>query len=229
MEAGLLRASFVPPKPQRDCGQHSAGGAPDAATYRSWVTAFAAGIGQAKAFVVIEPDALAQLDCLSADQRAERLELLRFAVDALAAYPRVFSYLDAGHGAWTAPAAMARRLRDADIHKVRGFSVNVSFYDTTAAEITYGKTVSDLAGHKPFVIDTSRNGRGRTPGASGWCNPAGRALGPTPLTAPGDDQVDALLWIKTPGVSDGDCGRGEPRAGQFWTERAVELATAAGW
>jgi endoglucanase len=138
------------------------------------------------------------------------LELLRFAVDALAAYPRVFSYLDAGHGAWTAPAAMARRLRDADIHKVRGFSINVSFYDTTAAEITYGKTVSDLAGHKPFVIDTSRNGRGRTPGASGWCNPAGRALGPTPLTAPGDGRVDALLWIKTPGVSDGDCGRGEP-------------------
>jgi endoglucanase len=215
--------------PHRDCGQHSAGGAPDASAYRSWVLAFAAGIGQAKAFVVIEPDALAQLDCLSAAQRAERLELLRFAVDALSTYPSVVSYLDAGHHAWTAPTDMAHRLRDADIRKIRGFSVNVSFYDTTADEITYGKTVSDLVGHKPFVIDTSRNGSGRTSGPSRWCNPPDRALGPTPLTAPGDDRVDALLWIKTPGVSDGDCGRGEPPAGQFWTKRAVELATAAGW
>jgi endoglucanase len=124
---------------------------------------------------------------------------------------------------------MARRLRAAGLDEVRGFSINVSFYDTTAAEIKYGRTVSDLVDHKPFVIDTSRNGKGRTYGASAWCNPSGRALGPTPLTAPGDDRVDALLWMKNPGVSDGDCGRGEPRAGVFWTERAVQLATASGW
>jgi endoglucanase len=213
--------------PHRDCGQHSAGGAPDAAAYRSWVLAFTAGIDQAKAFVVIEPDALAQLDCLSADQRAERLDLLRFATDTLAASPRAVSYLDAGHRDWIAPAEMARRLQDAGIREIRGFSVNGSFYDSTTAEITYGKTVSDLVDHKPFVIDTSRNGKDKT--SAEWCNPAGHALGPAPLTAPGEDRVDALLWIKTPGVSDGDCGRGEPRAGVFWIERAIELATAADW
>ena len=215
--------------PHRDCGGHSAGGAPDAGAYRSWVRAFAAGIVRAKAFVVIEPDALAQLDCLTPNRRAERLDLLRFAADALAARPQIVSYLDAGHRGWIPPAEMARRLRDAGIRDVRGFSANVSFYNSTAAEITYGRSVSDLVGDKPFVIDTSRNGRGRTPGATAWCNPAGRAVGAAPLTAPGDDRVDALLWIKTPGISDGDCGRDEPRAGVFWSTRALELATAAGW
>lgn len=215
--------------PHRDCvGRHSAGGARDAATYRSWVRAFATGLGRAKAFVVIEPDAVAQLDCLSPAQRAERLELLRVATGALAVRPGVASYLDAGHGGWTAPAEMARRLRAAGIGDVRGFAVNVAFYDDTAAEIAYATRVSDLVEHKPFVIDTSRNGRGRAAGSDSWCNPAGRALGHDPLSAAGDERVDALLWIKTPGISDGDCGRGEPPAGAFWSTRAAQLAVAAG-
>ena len=45
--------------PGRDCGQYSAGGANGADAYRKWIRAFANGIANRKAVVVLEPDALA--------------------------------------------------------------------------------------------------------------------------------------------------------------------------
>jgi endoglucanase len=36
------------------------------------------------------------------------------------------------------------------------------------------------------------------------------------------------LWVKEPGESDGTCNNG-PAAGEWWNERALELAAAAGW
>jgi len=78
------------------------------------------------------------------------------------------------------------------------------------------------------VIDVSRNGNGALATAGGWCNPAGRALGVTPSTADGVDGVDALLWVKTPGVSDGVCSAGQPRAGVYWPEYARSLVVNAG-
>src|SRR3954453_2364857 len=44
--------------PYRDCGQYSSGGATDTATYEAWIDAFAQGIGDAPAHVVLEPDGL---------------------------------------------------------------------------------------------------------------------------------------------------------------------------
>ena len=75
---------------------------------------------------------------------------------------------------------------------------------------------------KHFLIDTSRNGLGTTE----WCNPRGQALGVTPTTNTGHPLVDAFLWIKQPGESDGTCGGG-PRAGNWWTDIALELSRAA--
>lgn len=77
------------------------------------------------------------------------------------------------------------------------------------------------------MIDTSRNGAGPASGRLAWCNPRGRALGVPPLTDPHDSRVDALLWIKAPGSSDGACRPGEPPAGTFWPDYAVGLATHA--
>ena len=54
--------------PARDCGGFSAGGT-TVNGYKIWISAFAAGIAGRKAIVILEPDALAQMDCLSsADQ-----------------------------------------------------------------------------------------------------------------------------------------------------------------
>lgn len=209
--------------PGRDCGQQSAGGAASADSYRSWILAFASGIGDRPAAVVLEPDALSQLDCLSEDQRADRTALLSFAVDALAAYPAVSVYLDAGHSSWIPADEMATRLRAAGIDRARGFALNVSNFGTTGEETAFGVELSQLVDDKPFVVDTSRNGNGRWDGEQSWCNPPGRALGAVPLSPVQEPRVDALLWIKTPGASDGACRPGEPAAGTFWPGYAVGL------
>ena len=75
-----------------------------------------------------------------------------------------------------------------------------------------------------FVIDTGRNGRGpldaahyadapfaqpesviRGLAAGSWCNPPGVGLGLRPTTDTGVALLDAYLWIKTVGESDGSC------------------------
>ena len=89
-----------------------------------------------------------------------------------------------------------------------GFSLNVANFYTTAQSVAYGRRLSKMVGGKHFVIDTSRNGNGAPPGGAGvneWCNPPGRALGHVPTLHPGIAGVDALLWVKYPGQSDGSC------------------------
>src|SRR4051794_17372531 len=55
--------------PQRDCGSYSAGGVGSADAYRTWVRAFASGIGSRRAVVVVEPDAPAGVGCPGAGDR----------------------------------------------------------------------------------------------------------------------------------------------------------------
>jgi endoglucanase len=99
-----------------------------------------------------------------------------------------------------------------------------------------------------FVLDTSRNGRGPWSSAAyaddqDWCNPPGRGLGPQPQARPDAafPQLDAYLWIKTPGQSDGQCNRGiagsttdpewggivDPAAGAWFPQQALQLAQLA--
>ena len=208
--------------PERDCDSHSGGGAVSAGAYRAWIDALVDGIGSTPVAVIVEPDALAQLDCLSASEQRTRLDLLRYAVTELAAQPHIAVYLDAGHSDWVAADEMAERLSRAGIGHARGFSLNVSNFGATVDEVAYGREISPQIGWKRFVIDTSRNGNGA--GTDGdWCNPTGRALGQKPTALTGDRLVDAFLWIKHPGESDGTCNGG-PAAGEFWWQYAMELA-----
>jgi endoglucanase len=214
--------------PARDCGSHSAGGAEQTAGYRAWIRAFADGLDDGPAAVIVEPDALAQLSCLKSPARTERVQLLRYAVDMLTAHPDVAVYLDASHAGWIPEDEMAQRLAAAGVRSARGFALNVSFFGRTADEVGYGRRISAAIDHEtPFIIDTSRNGRGPTPDRE-WCNPPGRALGELPDTSPPDPLVDAYLWIKHPGYSDGTCNGGPP-AGQWWAEYAAGLAERAAW
>ncbi|SFR74954.1 endoglucanase [Agromyces sp. CF514] len=108
---------------------------------------------------------------------------------------------------------------------------------------------SILAGVEPstrFVIDTSRNGlgpwqypAGAYPVHEDWCNPPARGAGALPTTDTGVALVDAYLWIKVPGESDGKCYRGtagpldpargieDPAAGQWFAVQARELVSLA--
>jgi endoglucanase len=213
--------------PRRDCGSgQSGGGAPNARAYRDYVSAIAFANRGRPAIIVLEPDALAQLDCVPPQYRQGRYRLLTWAVGALQTH-RVMVYLDAGNRGWHSAHDMAERLSRAGILHARGFAVNVSNFDPTRSEIGYGRSISGLVGWKRFVIDTSRNGTSPRPRT--WCNPPARAVGPLPGTNPRNPDVDALLWIKAPGESDGVCGTSKLPAGQFDRRAATRLMRNAGW
>ena len=99
-----------------------------------------------------------------------------------------------------------------------------------------------------FVMDTSRNGQGRwvppTDAPAGdpqdWCDPPARGVGLRPSTDTSSELIDAYLWIKIPGESDGQCNRWapagdpdpvrmmqDPAAGVWFPEMALELAKNA--
>lgn len=205
--------------PGRDCGGHSSGGF-TAAAYRGWVRQVAAGLKGSGALVVLEPDALS-LDCGG----SQRAKLLAYAVGRLSAAGALV-YIDAGHSGWHTPTETAERLKAAGVAKARGFATNVSNFRSTKAERAYATKVSAAlakrgvgAKHRHFVIDTSRNGRA-TAGAE-WCNPPGQGLGVRPRWV-GGKQLDAYLWVKRPGESDGPC-HGLPAAGQWSTSYALGL------
>ena len=120
---------------------------------------------------------------------------------------------------------MAQRLIDAGVYWARGFALDVSSFGTTADEVAYGRRIAPTIGWKRFVVDTSRNGLGAA-APDAWCNPPGRALGATPTPHTGDRLVDAFLWIKRPGESDGSCNGGPP-AGTWWRSYAIGLSQRA--
>ncbi len=215
------------------CGKFSATTGPGRSGYMTWINQLAAAIGSGHDIVIVEPDALPDLvrGCLSGAQTAQRYQLLRYAMSRLGRLPNVQAYLDAGNpGMFTNPAQLAGPLVKAGVRYGRGFSANVANFQWTATMVTWSQRLEvALGGHVGAVIDTSRNGNGpyTGPDAPQWCNPPGRAPGSAPRITPGPLGVDAYLWIKDPGVSDGLCNGG-PAAGQYWAAYAEELAQATG-
>lgn len=292
--------------PHRDCSQYSAGGATSKAGYQAWIDAVAAGIGDRKVVVILEPDGLGIIpfhtdlsgkdewckppDADKATAAKERYEMLSYAVDKLRANPGSAVYLDGTHSAWLGVGDIAQRLVKAGVQRASGFFLNASNYEPDDKLLDYGTWISQCiqyatrggasAGHfercasqyhpanpndraswalsrkwyadnvgkaagplTHFVIDTSRNGRGSWTPAPGtsykdaqtWCNPPDRGLGLRPTTRTGQPLVDAYLWIKVPGESDGPCDRGmgggtdpargsaDPPAGAWFTKQAAEL------
>jgi endoglucanase len=305
--------------PGRDCAQYSAGGAPNESEYEAWIDAAAAGIGDGRAVVLVEPDALGSLpsDCLSSNPSldstnfpftdAERFAELQYALSALEAEPNTAVYLDGTHSAWQDVSTIAQRLVEAGVQQAQGFFLNVSNYQFTTNNVFYGTWISDciayatvvdpgnfgacpgqyyngsgplspygtwsntspstdlntsyetahyatlLGSTQPathFVIDTSRNGLGPNdmsaygPGttynqppsviatlqAGNWCNPPHSGLGLQPDTSTGVPLLDAYLWVKTPGESDGQCdAAGGVRAWDYaaYTQPGWPTTTAA--
>ncbi|MEU5089639.1 glycoside hydrolase family 6 protein [Streptomyces sp. NPDC021356] len=218
--------------PHRDCGQYSRGGAADGDAYRAWIDGVARGIGDRAATVVLEPDAVLHLvdGCTPPQFQEERYDLLKGAVATLKALKNTKVYLDAGNAGWGHPDQIFEPLGRAGMDRADGFAVNVSNFYSTRQSVEYGKQLSRRTGGKHFVVDTSRNGNGPyTDGdpSERWCNPPGRALGEAPTTRTADPLVDAYLWVKRPGESDGTC-KGGPGAGDWWETYALELARATG-
>jgi endoglucanase len=264
--------------PGRDCAEYSSGGALDQADYDAWIDGLTAGLGQSKAVVLVEPDALGNMpsDCgLSTSvypfTDAERSAEISYAVAALEKDPNAGVYLDGTNSDWQSVGTITQRLLAANVQAAQGFFVNVSNYQPTPELADYGTWVSDCIAmvtdasnwtygqpgncasqYYPatqsdfstwnltnqwyaqnmgnavatthFVVDTSRNGVGpnemagyaaapynqsastiSTLVAGNWCNPTNVGLGLTPTANTGTPLLDAYLWVKTPGQSDGQC------------------------
>lgn len=120
------------------------------------------------------------------------------------------------------------------------------YWPVADADAWYAANVPADAALTSFVIDSSRNGRGPwTPPAGvypdpqDWCNPPQRGIGRPPTADTGTPLLDAYLWVKVPGESDGSCTRGtagpldpewgvlDPAAGVWWPDQVHQLAALA--
>jgi endoglucanase len=210
--------------PLRDCAPPSGDLAAAGDEYRRWLRRVHAGIRQRATVIVLEPDAVSMLEkngCLTALQRKQRVALLRDAIRVLRQNPKAVVYLDGGHSRWLPAEVQAGLLKECGVEEAHGFSLNVRNYRALEELIPFGQKLSELLGGAHFVIDTSRNGAG--PLGVQWCNPEGRKLGLLPTLDTAIPQlIDAYLWLKRPGESDGACN-GAPGAGVFFDEQAREL------
>jgi cellulose 1,4-beta-cellobiosidase len=181
--------------------------------------------------------------------------------------PNVFLYLDAAHAGWLGwPKNLAKSVplykevltMAGGADRVRGFALDVSNYDPaqdpTAPPRVADYAASDELGYagdlsaalrkagitgKGFVVDTGRDGRANIRTAAGnWCNIKGAGLGERPRANPAP-KIDAYLYIKVPGESDGtsdpkaprfdencasdDAAPGAPQAGKMFDSFLIDL------
>ncbi|WP_437778788.1 glycoside hydrolase family 6 protein [Sorangium sp. So ce1097] len=214
---------------------------------------------------------LGQKDCTPETDRAYR-ENVAYALKKLD-MPHVYQYIDAAHSGWLGwednqkkGAKIFQEVITAagNPKGVRGFATNVSNYtqlryssesydqqnNPCFGEYDYveqfgAALAAEGLGDKTFVIDTSRNGRGNIRADWGyWCNNIGAGMGERPRANPGGaPRLDAFVWIKPPGDSDGTadksaerydlfCGyenadQGAPEAGHWFHDYFVECVKNA--
>ncbi|KAG5998514.1 Exoglucanase 2 [Claviceps lovelessii] len=183
--------------------------------------------------------------------------------------PNVAMYLDAGNAGWLGwpanqvPAAklFAKVYKNAACpHSLRGLVTNVANFDAwdiaSPPPYTKGNDIYDeklyihalspllelhgWAGAR-FITDQGRSGRQPTGQRAwgDWCNPKGTGFGRRPSADTGDALLDAFVWVKPGGESDGTsdksavrydfhCGfadalRPAPEAGSWFQAYFVQL------
>ena len=211
--------------PHRGCDGSVEPGPTTAAAYKTWFGGFMRGLGTQKAVVIVEPDALGLASCLSARLRVERYALIKWDVQQLHRQGS-WAYIDIGHSKWLTVARAVTRLKQSGIAQAAGFSLNESNYRPTSELVPYARAISKQVGGRHFVIDSSRNGVKPRPGDTAFCNAPDKGLGHAPTARTGIAGLDAFLWIKNPGGSDGTCNHG-PAAGHWFQQYALMLVRNA--
>jgi endoglucanase len=158
--------------PNRDCGGLSAGGALDTASYEAWIDAFAAGIGNHQAVVILEPDSLGLIpNTLNIDGSqdtscqflvpdptnptgpqipdptitdAPRYAQLGYAIDSIESHaPAASVYLDGTHSAWLNVGEASGRLYRAGVQRAQGFYLDISNYQFSPNLTQFGTWISE--------------------------------------------------------------------------------------
>ncbi|KAL4910477.1 putative 1,4-beta-D-glucan cellobiohydrolase C [Aspergillus multicolor] len=206
-----------------------------------------------------------------ANAQSAYLECTDYALEQLN-LPNVNMYLDAGHAGWLGWSANLQPAANlyASVYKnagspaaVRGLATNVANYNAwtigTCPSYTQGNTVCDEKRYvnaiapllsaqgfnAHFIVDTGRNGKQPTGQQAwgDWCNVINTGFGERPTTNTGDSLVDAFVWVKPGGESDGTsdsaatrydahCGYSDalqpaPEAGTWFQAYFVQLLSNA--
>ncbi|HXU61838.1 MAG TPA: glycoside hydrolase family 6 protein, partial [Polyangia bacterium] len=165
--AGLVPVLVTYNHPFLDCSGYGASGARDTAAYRAWIDGFAAGIGNERAIVILEPSSLGLVpygvrldgrkdECrpTAADASGnrvaaagatpeERFTQISYAVDTLARHaPHALVYVDGTHSWWLPVPDMAYRLARVGVDRAAGFFLNAGNYQPTRRLVQYGTWVS---------------------------------------------------------------------------------------
>jgi endoglucanase len=132
------------------------------ASYRSWVDAFAAGIGSSRVALVLQPDLPFAL-CIPHHSRVP-LQLVAYAARVFGALPHTTVYIDVGAADWPSIGQAVSMLRAAGIRYARGIALNATHYDSTPRQIVFGSQVVGALARAGFpgrhvVINTAQNGR----------------------------------------------------------------------
>ena len=111
--------------------------------YEAWISQFAQGLGNYRAVIYLEEDALITMPRVSPSQRAVREAEIAYAVNALEQDPHVVVYIDAGASdTLITPRRYARMLRASDVAQAQGFSVNSTHHEWITSEIHFGQQIS---------------------------------------------------------------------------------------
>ncbi|GAA4807758.1 hypothetical protein GCM10025786_09370 [Nocardioides caeni] len=152
-------------------GEHVNGRRPamtrnDLIAYKRWIKQLAAGLGNARTAIVLEPDLAisANHGGLSDPTPARRMAATAWSANYLATTLRGEAiYLDAGSADWLTIDNAVRLLSRSGIQHVRGFALGATHYDSVPDNVDYAARLSAAlarAGHraKRGVIDTADNG-----------------------------------------------------------------------
>lgn len=158
-------------------------------SYRAWIDNFAAGIGDARVALILQPDLPF---ALCSPVPSQPLGMVAYAARRFNALRHTTVYIDAGAAAWKQPAQAAAMLQAAGIRHARGFALNVSQYGATSLELQYGAQILRALGAagihgKHFVVNTSENG---SPFLAGQY--AGNINNPRVCRSPADRICDTL-------------------------------------
>ncbi len=130
------------------------------ASYKQYVRRFAKAIGDQHAAVVLQPDGPFAL-CAPHGSKAHS-RLIAYTAEVLSGLPHTATYIEAGTAEWNhfEVSRAVRLLVRGGVEHVRGFTFNVTHYESTASQVRFGAGVADRGlGRKHFVVDTAENGR----------------------------------------------------------------------
>jgi endoglucanase len=135
------------------------------AAYRTWVNRVAAGIGESKVIMVLEPDLAV---AWGGWRPGVRFGMAAYAAKVFGALPNTRVYLDGSDADWLKPAKAVQMLRLAGVKFVDGIALGSTHYSGVPTNIRFGANlVRRLAAlgvkGKTVVIDTADNGKPFTP------------------------------------------------------------------